>query len=81
VVKFSQEFDHFFTYDLNRNGRLYAQAGIPEHWVLDLVGQRLRALRAPEGDEFRETVIARRGDTVRCRTIAELKVSVDEVLG
>lgn len=73
--------DSSLDYDLNRKGRLYAQAGIQEYWVLDLVGQRLRVLRAPEGDEFRETMIARRGDSVQCRTISELTVSVDEVLG
>jgi Uma2 family endonuclease len=73
--------DTSLDYDLNRKGRLYAQASIPEYWVLDLAAQRLRVLRAPEGDEFRETMIIRRGEKVQCRTIAELTVTVDEILG
>lgn len=33
---------------------LYAQAGVPEVWVVDLLGQRVLLHRKPEGEGYRE---------------------------
>lgn len=35
--------------DLGEKVSLYAQAGVPEYWVVDLVGRRLEVLREPAG--------------------------------
>ena len=41
-------------YDLQVNLPLYAQAGVPEVWVVDLEGKRVLVHRKPEGGGYRE---------------------------
>lgn len=73
--------DSTIEFDLGQKARVYAEAGIVEYWVLDLAGERLRVFRQPDGGEFTEALIARRGQTVTPRAIPELSFSVDELLG
>jgi len=41
-------------YDLQVKLPLYAQAGVPEVWVVDLLDQRVLLHRKPEGEGYRE---------------------------
>jgi Uma2 family endonuclease len=40
-------------FDLNRKAALYAAAGVPEYWVLDLVRRMLVVHRRPDGSVYR----------------------------
>lgn len=40
---------------------LYAQAGVPEYWVVDVPGRRVRACRRPEGGRYAEEAIMEDG--------------------
>jgi Uma2 family endonuclease len=40
--------------DLTAKARLYARAGIPEYWVLDVNNRRLHVLRAPREGTYQE---------------------------
>lgn len=40
--------------DLARKARLYAAAGVPEYWVVDLVGQRVVIQWRPEAGDYGE---------------------------
>jgi len=40
-------------YDLMQKSRVYARAGIPDYWVVDLDGGRVVVHRDPEGDVYR----------------------------
>lgn len=42
-------------FDLDRKLRLYARAGLPEYWVIDLVNRCVHVHREPTGDGFRST--------------------------
>jgi Uma2 family endonuclease len=42
--------DTTLTYDRTRKARLYAQAGIPDYWVLDLVHRQIEVCRSPQQD-------------------------------
>ena len=44
---------------------LYAQAGIPEYWILDVIARRLTVLRDPEGGEYRSTLVLDETKSVR----------------
>lgn len=49
--------DSTLTYDLRNKAALYAAAGIPDYWVLDVVGRRLYVHRRPASDGYREVHI------------------------
>jgi Uma2 family endonuclease len=44
-------------FDRSRKARLYARAGVPEYWVLDLNGRMLVIHREPDGTQYRQTFL------------------------
>ena len=44
--------DTTLAYDVRIKAPLYARHGVPEYWVFDLSGQRLRIFRQPQGDTW-----------------------------
>lgn len=72
--------DTSLDFDLNSKRRTYAKADIAEYWVLDVNSRELHVFLNPwEGDYTQHTTY--QGDAeVVCTTIAELKVSVRELL-
>lgn len=66
--------------DLGRKKRLYAAAGIPEYWVLDVVGRELHVFSTPKrGNYAKHEVISAKG-TVQSPTLKPLRVKVAELL-
>ena len=65
--------------DLGRKLRLYAEACVPEYWVVDLRGGKLHQMWSPEGKAYREKREVALGKTVTAETIAELRVIVPSV--
>jgi Uma2 family endonuclease len=67
--------------DLEIKLPLYARAGIPEVWVVDLPGDGIRTHRHPVGEEYMDVRVARRGETLTPVLLPGVTVSVDEILG
>jgi len=44
-------------FDRSRKAALYARAGVPEYWVLDLNGRMLVVHREPDGVQYRQTLL------------------------
>jgi Uma2 family endonuclease len=44
--------DSTLRFDLTVKARLYARAGIPEYWVVDLIHRNLIVHREPSGDQY-----------------------------
>jgi Uma2 family endonuclease len=59
----------------------YAEAGIPEAWLVDLPGDRVMAHREPKDGSYTITLTLRRGDSVSPLAFPDLQLSVDELLG
>ena len=72
--------DSSVAFDTGGKARLYAQAGIPEYWVLDLPAQRVRIFREPRGDGYKVGEALTRGETARCGTVPELVIEVGDLL-
>jgi Uma2 family endonuclease len=51
-------------FDRSRKARLYARAGVPEYWVLDLNGRMLVVHREPDGTQYRQTFLRAPEETV-----------------
>lgn len=66
-------------YDREVKLPIYARAGIPETWIVDLVRGVIDAYRLPSADGYGERRTHRRGETLSAVSI-ELGVGVDELL-
>lgn len=73
--------DTTLAFDRTVKGPLYARAGIPEVWLVDIAGQAVEVHRRPSGGRYVETERLIRGQRLTCEAFRDLDVSVDEVLG
>jgi len=73
--------DTTLPYDRDTKLPLYAAAGIPEVWILDLAGDRLRVYREPDGLDYRRADILLRDATVSPLAFPDLELTVEEILG
>ncbi|MEA2573516.1 MAG: hypothetical protein QOH93_814 [Chloroflexia bacterium] len=60
---------------------LYAQAGIPEVWIVNLQQDRIEVYSQPEGGTYQATRRLRSGQSLAVPGFPEAKVKVEEVLG
>ena len=68
--------DTSLRYDLQVKPPLYAQAGVPEVWVVDLVREKVHVFRKPQGEGYGEAQALEDGEL----SVLGLKVPVKEVL-
>jgi Uma2 family endonuclease len=60
---------------------LYARAGIPEAWIVNIPEERIEIYSDPEGESYGQIKRFGRGRRARSQTLEGLSVGVDEVLG
>lgn len=60
---------------------VYAQAGIPEAWLLNISEERLEVHRHPAPDGYQEVRILQRGDAVVPQAFPDLTLTVADLLG
>ncbi len=60
---------------------LYAKAGIPELWVIDLGAELVEVHRVPSGDGYEAIEALGRGERVSPLAFPDVLISVDEILG
>ncbi len=74
--------DHTLDYDRDVKLPLYARAGIPEVWIVNLEAQQIEVHREPSGDVYRTRHLAGLDDTVTPEQPASVgEILVDAVLG
>jgi Uma2 family endonuclease len=71
--------DTTIAFDLSRKAALYARAGVPEYWVLDLGRRRLVVHRRPQDSEYRLIQLFAERDVVSIEGRTET-VAVAEIL-
>ena len=59
----------------------YAAAGIPEAWLIDLNNDRVEVHFAPQASAYSRANIYQRGENAVSRTIPEIELAVDNILG
>ena len=61
---------------------IYAAAGVPEYWIVNLRDGWVEVLRAPDrpARRYTETFIAHRGERITLVALPEASVAVDELL-
>lgn len=61
--------DSSLSFDRNVKTPLYAQAGIPEYWIVNLNDRQIEVFRSPEEGEYQEIQIVKHTETAVCSTI------------
>jgi Uma2 family endonuclease len=72
--------DTTLTYDLGDKALLYARAGIPEYWVLDIKGRRLIVHRHPEQNGYADIRVCTEDEEAATLLRPEAKVRVSDLL-
>ncbi|MGH2584543.1 MAG: Uma2 family endonuclease [Dehalococcoidia bacterium] len=73
--------DTTLSYDRDRKVPLYAKAGIPETWILDIPADVLRVYREPVAGEYRHVEILSRGASIAPLAFPDILFAVDDLLG
>jgi Uma2 family endonuclease len=80
--------DTTILYDRGKKMKLYAAAGLPEYWIINIQAQEIEIRKRPAGgsgenDQARylELKVYRRGDTIDLGLMPGARVSVDQLLG
>ncbi len=68
--------------DRRRKARIYAAAGIPEYWIVNLRDDVVEVSRSPdrEAARYTETRVARRGERLEMVALPGASVAVDDLL-
>jgi Uma2 family endonuclease len=72
--------DSSLLHDRKKKIPLYARAGIPEYWILNLVRRTLEVYREPLDAAYLSRAILRAGDTVSLLARPEIRMMVGDLL-
>lgn len=72
--------DASINYDRNKKLPLYAEAGIPEVWIVNLPNNIIEVHSAPDIGIFQATKIFRSGETIVSSVVTDLTLAVDDIL-
>jgi Uma2 family endonuclease len=73
--------DSTLEYDRQIKVPLYARAGIPEVWIVNINDERVETFADVSGGAYRMTGSVSRGEEVQSRSLAELRLGVSEIFG
>jgi Uma2 family endonuclease len=68
-------------YDRGAKAALYAEAGIPEYWMADAVGEAVEVNRAPDGQRYRQSTRLAGADTVSPVAFPDVVVRLPDIFG
>jgi Uma2 family endonuclease len=72
--------DTSLDHDRNIKGPLYARAGIPEYWIVNLNGERIEVYREPSAAGYRASRFYLRGERLSPDFAPDLTIEVDAIL-
>lgn len=73
--------DSSVEFDRNTKIAKYAEAGIPEAWLIDLVAERVEIHSQPTSNGYGLVDMCHRGENAASQTIPSIDLSVDDILG
>jgi Uma2 family endonuclease len=59
---------------------IYAAAGVPAYWIVDLQHERIEVLTEPDEDEYQQRTTLRRGDVLRPANLPGVALAVADIL-
>jgi len=73
--------DTTLEYDRRVKVPLYARAGVPEVWIVNLTDERVETFAEPSGGVYRTTAAFSRDEEIQSRSLAALRLGVSEIFG
>lgn len=73
--------DTSLEYDRGEKLALYAEAGIPEVWIVDLAHEVVEVFRQPDAGSYRRQDVFGRGASLAPEAFPDAVISVDAILG
>jgi Uma2 family endonuclease len=73
--------DSSLRYDRSIKRPLYARAGIPEYWIVDLVAGEVEVCRQPGKSDYADVKPAGRGAVIEPALLPGVAISVSDLLG
>jgi Uma2 family endonuclease len=67
-------------YDRGRKARLYAECGVPEYWIVNLVEHLVEVHRSPSAGQYQQVTAQPKGSRVRLVAFPDVELSVDDFL-
>ena len=67
-------------YNRNFKVNLYAQASIPETWIMNLVDDCIESFTGPSPDGYANHTVYQRGDRISPSTLPEVEFAVEDLL-
>jgi Uma2 family endonuclease len=67
-------------YDRGIKLRLYAEQGVPEYWIVDVVARRIEVYREPQDGTFVSKRVFERGESIQLLRFPAVTVLVSDVL-
>ncbi len=72
--------DSSLSHDRSRKANIYARAGVPEYWIVDVRGRQVLVFRKPRRTGYGEMKAHQPGDKLRALKVPELELKVDDLL-
>ena len=71
--------DSMLAFDHDVKGTLYARAGIPEFWIVDLDGARLTRFLSPRNGAYAESAVFAAHDSVELGAFADVRIGLSAI--
>ena len=68
-------------FDRDRKGPVYAAAGIPEYWIVDVAHEVVLVFTDPGPSGYRTSTTVRAGEALAARSLPQVTLTVAEILG
>ena len=81
VVLIVEVADSSVRYDPNVKRALYAEAGMPEYWLVNLPADRIEVYRDPQGATYRDARMVGRDERLAPAAFPDAALSVADILG
>jgi len=72
--------DSSLGYDSEVKLRLYAGAGVPEYWLVDLAARTVTRLTKPSGDTYQQQALHRAGESIAADALPRCAIPVESLL-
>jgi Uma2 family endonuclease len=66
--------------DRSLKSDVYAQAGVPEYWIVNLGERTVEVRTSPRDGRYANSAVARPGDTVRIAALGGVEIAVSDIL-
>lgn len=68
------------SYDRGRKARLYAECGVPEYWIVNLVSRVVEVHREPGADGYGQMSVHPKGSRLQLLAFPDVELAIDDFL-